>query len=493
MTNEQLLSYGLGASVKYSMQDGGPRLTLSYPLKVIRLHPLWAPVFTELSQSRFLSFGAILSLVHPAPAFDVESFLNTLVRKGFLIQNGSPKLFDIPTVSIIIPVRNRPEELRICLESLRRLAYPAQKREVIVVDDASDDSTPDTVSQFSASLISLRKRKGASFCRNLAASQTKGEILAFIDSDCTACPRWLHDLIPGFRDRALGAVGGLVVPFSEEKALDRYEQVKSSLQMGARYKSSREEGPFFYVPSCNLLVRKTPFIEIGGFREDLHVGEDVDFCWRLRDQGHNLEYRPIGKVYHRHRNELKAFCARRFEYGVSEPVLHHYHPERKKQLVFFPATLSFWILIVFTLLSRQFLLTGLCGLLLLGDSYYKHWRLRREKILLPYLHILLATVRSYLGFFYHCCAFVSRYYLGCSFLFGYNFPSVTLVILGMHLVAGTVEFFTKRPALNLLSYWFFFSLEQLSYQSGVWWGCLRRLSFNPVNPHIRFTWQHENP
>jgi mycofactocin glycosyltransferase len=62
----------------------------------------------------------------------------------------------------------------------------------------------------------------------------------------------------------------------------------------------------------------------------------------------------------------------------------------------------------------------------------------------------------------------------------------------MHLVAGTVEFFTKRPALNLLSYWFFFSLEQLSYQSGVWWGCLRRLSFNPVNPHIRFTWQHEN-
>jgi len=86
MTNEELLSYGLGASVKYSMQDGDPFLTLSYPLKVIRLHPLWAPVFTELSQSRFLSFGAILSLVHPASAFDVESFLNTLVRKGFLIQ-----------------------------------------------------------------------------------------------------------------------------------------------------------------------------------------------------------------------------------------------------------------------------------------------------------------------------------------------------------------------------------------------------------------------
>jgi mycofactocin glycosyltransferase len=493
MSNEGPLSYGLGPSVKYSRQDEAPLLTLAYPLKVIRLQPLWVPVFNELSRNRLVPFDAILSLVHPAPAFDVESFLNELVRKGFLIQAGSPKLLDTPTVSIIIPVRNRPEELRGCLESLRRLAYPAHKREVIVVDDASDDNTPATVSQFSARLIPLRERKGASRCRNLAASQATGEILAFIDSDCSADPRWLNDLIPAFRDTTLGALGGIVVPFSEEKALDRYEQVKSSLHMGSRYRSSREEGPFFYVPSCNLLVRKAPFIAIGGFREDLHVGEDVDFCWRLRDQGHKVEYRPTGKVYHRHRNELKPFCARRFDYGVSEPLLHHYHPERKKQLVFSFATFSFWLLLVFTLLSRQFLLVGLSGLLLLADACYKQWRLRRENLLLPFLRILLATARSYLGFSYHCCAFVSRYYLGCSFLFCYHFPSVTLVILGMHLFAGTVDFFIKRPSLNLLSYWFFFSFEQLAYQGGVWWGCLRRFSFNPVNPHIRFVWHYESP
>jgi hypothetical protein len=223
------------------------------------------------------------------------------------------------------------------------------------------------------------------------------------------------------------------------------------------------------------------------------VGEDVDFCWRVRDQGHNIEYRPIGKVYHRHRNALRAFCVRRFEYGTSEPLLHQFHPERKKQLVLHPAILSFWVLVVCTLFSDQFLLTGLLsGLLLHADAYCKHWRLHRENLPLPFLRILLATARSYLGFCYHCCAFVSRYYLGCFFLFGYYFPSATLAMLGMHLLVGTVEYFIKTPSLNLLSYWFFFSLEQISYQSGVWWGCLRYLSFNPVIPHIRFAWQHEN-
>lgn len=493
MINEGPLSYGLGARVKYSVQDGTPLLTLSYPLKVVRLHPRWVPVFNEFSLFRFVSFDAILSLLDPAPASEVETFLNELVRKGFLLQNGSPKLIDIPMVSIIIPVRNRPEEMRSCLESLRRLTYPARSREVIVVDDASDDSTPATVSEFSVNLISLRERKGASFCRNLAASHAKGEILAFVDSDCTADPLWLNDLIPVFKDPEIGAVGGTVVPFSEKKALDRYERVKSSLHMGGRYRSSREEGPFFYVPSCNLLVRKGPFIGIAGFREDLHVGEDVDLCWRLRDHGHKVEYQPVGRVYHRHRNELKAFCARRFDYGGSEPLLHHYHPERQKQLVFSPATFTFWLLLLATFFSRHFLFAASCAPLLLTDAYCKRWRLRQENLPLPFASILLATARSYLGFFYHICAFVSRYYLGCSFLCSYHFPSVMIVILAMHLLAGTVEFFIKKPSLTLFSYWCFFSLEQLSYQSGVWWGCLKHLSFNPVNPLIRFAWHYEDP
>jgi hypothetical protein len=89
-----------------------------------------------------------------------------------------------------------------------------------------------------------------------------------------------------------------------------------------------------------------------------------------------------------------------------------------------------------------------------------------------------------LALFYHCCDFVSRYYLIGSIAV---FPLLSLaaaIIAGMHLIAGLVQYFVKKPRLNPISFLFYFSMEQMSYQLGVWWGCFRKLAFNPVNPRV---------
>ena len=98
--------------------------------------------------------------------------------------------------------------------------------------------------------------------------------------------------------------------------------------------------------------------------------------------------------------------------------------------------------------------------------------------------IVLAVARSYLAFLYQCCSFVSRYYLFWSIVFLPFLLTLSVAILGMHLLAGAVEYFIKRPYLNLASFLIYFSLEQLSYQLGVWWGCLRHFSFTSVNPKL---------
>jgi len=54
----------------------------------------------------------------------------------------------------------------------------------------------------------------------------------------------------------------------------------------------------------------------------------------------------------------------------------------------------------------------------------------------------------------------------------------------MHFLTGLMEFFIKKPRLNIPLFLFYFSLEQLSYQLGVWWGCFKRNFFGPVNPQI---------
>ena len=478
------LAYRLRDAVQYRQWNHLPILILDFPLKIVVLHPFWKPIFESNTNGDFIAFEKMVSRVNHVDPKETEIFLNGLVRKGFLEQEGFAVTSDYPYVSMIIPVRNRPEEMSACLQSLNRLKYPADKMEVIVVDDASDDSTPEVVSTFPVHLIVLNKQSGASFCRNLAAQKARGEILAFLDSDCLADPMWLQELIPALSDPSNGAVGGMVDSYFNEKGLDRYEKVKSSLNMGTLPRSSQDGSRFFYLPSCNLLVRKALFLQLKGFREDLAVGEDVDFCWRLQDQGHHVEYRPIGKVYHRHRNKIRHFGLRRFDYGTSEPLLQRSHPMRIKQLVFPPPDVIFWGLILLSVASRWVPLLGLCVVTLLTDALFRFYKIRKKNLPLEFPTILLAAFRGYLVVFYHWCSFVSRYYLVLTPLLFIWAPVGGAIILGMHLLTGLGEYFIKKPRLNFPLFLLYFTLEQLAYQLGVWWGCLRKLSFRPVNPHI---------
>jgi mycofactocin glycosyltransferase len=476
------LSYQLRNNVRYLQDHGRPLFMLAYPLKAVRLHPAWIPVGERLSPGKFVPLSELSALLAEKAGDHLRLFLDDLVRKGFLESCGVLPLSPEPMISVIIPVQNRPDEIRACIEALLRLDYPREKLEILVVDDASTDHTPEVVSEFPVTLIRLPKNKQAPFCRNLGARRASGEILAFIDSDCLASPSWLKKLVPVFIDRSVAAVGGKVDSYDDGKGLDRYEQVMSSLNRGDGPRRSSKQDPFFYVPSCNLLVRKKVFLSVGGFREELVVGEDVDLCWRLQDQGHPLEYRPVGTVYHRHRNSLKAFCSRRFDYGTSEPWLQRQHSRRIKQLILSPPGFLFWLLLYLALRFLSWpLLAGGVGVLLL-DSGARFFKLDRKNFSLSFSKILSATFRSYFALFYHWSAFFSRYYLFLALPFVFLLPVISLTLLGLHLLTSGVEYLIKKPRLNFFSFFWCFTMDQLSYQLGVWWGCLKNGCFRPVNP-----------
>ena len=476
------LSYRLRENVRYFQDHGRPLFLLSYPLQAVRLHPAWIPVGERFSPGEFVPLSELSALLVEKAGDRLRLFLDDLVRKGFLDSCGVLPLSPVSMVSVIIPVHNRPDEIRSCLEALLRIDYPREKVEILVVDDASTDRTPEVVSGFPVTLIRLSKNKQAPFCRNLGARRASGEILAFIDSDCLPSPSWLKELVPVFIDRTVVAVGGKVDSYYDWKGLDRYEQVMSSLNRGDGPRRSTEKEPFFYVPSCNLLVRKKVFLSVGGFREELTVGEDVDLCWRLQDQGNPVEYRPVGIVYHRHRNSLRAFCSRRFEYGTSEPWLQRRHSQRIKQLILSPPGFLFWILLCLALRFLSWpLLAGSGGVLLL-DSGARFFKLGRKHLPLSFSKILAATFRSYLAVFYHWAAFFSRYYLFLALPFVFLLPAISLTLLGLHLLTSGVDYLIKKPRLNFFSFFWYFTLDQLSYQLGVWWGCLKNGCFRPVNP-----------
>ena len=181
---------------------------------------------------------------------------------------------------------------------------------------------------------------------------------------------------------------------------------------------------------------------------------------------------------------MRHFCRRRFDYGTSEPLLQQFHVKRIKQFLFpLPASI-FWGLFLLSIASGQIPLLGLCGIMLLTDSLIRFTRLRKKNIPIYFTRLLSATSRSYLAFFYHCCAFVSRYYLLWAPLIFILAPLGSAIVVCMHLLTGIGEYRIKKPRLHLPSFLIYFTMDQLSYQLGVWWGCFKRLCFSPVNPRI---------
>jgi glycosyltransferase involved in cell wall biosynthesis len=96
--------------------------------------------------------------------------------------------------SVIIPTYNRPRLLTACVESVLAQSFPAERYEVIVVDDGSRRQTARVLASYlnGGRVRYLRqRRRGWGAARLLGAQDSQGEILVFIDDDCTAPPGWL--------------------------------------------------------------------------------------------------------------------------------------------------------------------------------------------------------------------------------------------------------------------------------------------------------------
>ncbi len=319
---------------------------------------------------------------------------------------------------------------------------------------------------------------GPAAARNRGAAVAQGEILAFIDSDCTASKAWLRELLPVFAGTGVAAVGGFVDGMHQAGALDRYEAVMSSLNLGRREMTGGAGGDTFYLPSCNLLLRRDVFAAAGGFRADLQVGEDVDLTWRLRDGGWSIVYLPQGTVCHAHRARLWPFMKRRFDYGTSEGLLQQLHPVRGKKMLL-PPVLTALRRPVGPGPGRPDAAAAAAG----GPAA------ARPTVCSPGAScasrglpsragkILLARARATASLGYYLGYHLLRYYLLPLLLISALYPPFGLLVIIGLLGVATVDHQVRRARLALPLFWCYYLCEQLAYGSGVFWGCLRLKSF----------------
>lgn len=218
-----------------------------------------------------------------------------------------------PHVSIVIPTFNRSETLRITVESFLAQTYPADRFDIVIVDNGSSDDTPeviDSLMQRSPNVQGMiEPRRGAHFARNSGAMASRGTILYFTDDDMIADPVLLEKIVSAFdpATKVASATGRVLPRWETEPPRWVLEHCKNALlslnDLGeATIISDDDPGVF----SCHQAILREAFVAAGGFNPDTNAEKFTGD----NETGLNIKVRKLGY---------------RFAY-VGSSVTHHIIP-----------------------------------------------------------------------------------------------------------------------------------------------------------------------
>jgi len=193
-------------------------------------------------------------------------------------------------ISVVVPTYNRKEGLKSCLHSLFNQGYPQERFEIIVVDDSANDEIEKMLDGLKKTHFNLRHfvqyHRGPASARNLGIRVSSGEIVGFIDDDCTVSKDWIQLMIESHQGNPqIVAVGGLTFT-STQKTPVLVSQFLSTCSIET-YLNGKKEVIFF--PTCNVSFKREIFDKYRfNERFPLPGGEDLEFFWRLFKDGHRF-------------------------------------------------------------------------------------------------------------------------------------------------------------------------------------------------------------
>ena len=194
-------------------------------------------------------------------------------------------------VSVVILAKNEAETIGKCLDSLLTgqdlSEYGSVELELVVVDNESTDATA-SIAASKGAVVVRSDSKFLGELRNIGAAATSGDVLAYIDGDCTASPEWLAIGLRTLEHEEVHAVTGVVgIPENSswvERAWVLPGEPKACL-------TSKVFGASFF---CLREV----FNRVSGFDDKKSAGEDSDLGDRLHAEGFKIKLEPGCRIIH---------------------------------------------------------------------------------------------------------------------------------------------------------------------------------------------------
>lgn len=263
-----------------------------------------------------------------------EAILTDQIRH----EQGSHLSGRMPSITVAICTRNRPEWVDRCLQALKALnpapADVTENFEILVVDNAPpDERTAAVAARHSGVRYAVEPKAGLNFGRNRALKEAKGHFLAYIDDDVVVTPGWLAGLREAWAENSdAKAFTGLVLPFSLDTEAQVLFERRGGFRRGFQKKRFRGAdlgnplapcGAGSFGAGANMAFERQAVLEIGGFDEALDTGAplpgggDLDMFYRMARTGAPFIYEPQFAVMHDHRREIAQLRHQYWTWGLA--------------------------------------------------------------------------------------------------------------------------------------------------------------------------------
>jgi glycosyltransferase involved in cell wall biosynthesis len=289
--------------------------------------------------------------------------------------------------SIIIPLYNRPQEIKELLETLTRQTY--KEFEVLVIEDGSVNDAEDIVKSF-ADRLDLRYFKkpneGQGFTRNFGFERAKGDYFVIFDSDCLIPEDYLQIVNDHLKTSWLDAYGGpddAHPSFTAVQKAISYSMTSPFTTGGIR--GNKKGIGQFHPRSFNMGISRGVWEKAGGFIIT-RSGEDIEYSIRIHSMGFKIGLIPDAKVYHKRRTNFHQFYKQLHFFGRARINVYKFFPKELKLIHFFPAT--FTLGLIFSIIANIFRwpIAEFCnfiyGVFILLIFFHAWWRNKSVKVAL---------------------------------------------------------------------------------------------------------------
>jgi GT2 family glycosyltransferase len=284
------------------------------------------PIISATTERRE-KIRSLVELINITKEYSIEALNRALIaRNNAVLKTGAGSRHEVrppaaintrsgvsPRVSIIIPLFNKVEYTKQCLETLIENT-PDELYEVIIVDNASTDGTKDFLVTLEGDVTIIRNETNLGFAHacNQGADAAKGTFLLFLNNDTEPQKGWLEPLLKILDNDPTVAAAGSKLLFPDGKiqhagvAIIEDKKLPDPLvarhiyyQKPSNLPEANQPRTYQALTAACILIRKDSYEKAGGFDEGYWNGyEDVDLCFKLQENGWKLVYQPESIVIH---------------------------------------------------------------------------------------------------------------------------------------------------------------------------------------------------